>query len=118
MFQRLVNIYLWRDPLLRTSTITACVVFFVAGAVSVASLAGADHLLVIRFTGGRGIDLLGTSVDVFSLVISGFAVSVMNTFLVFALYRRVKTLAYILSIFTLVFSVLILIAAGAIIAVN
>jgi len=93
-------------------------IVLVAFGIAYFSLKDVDYLLVIHFTGGRGIDFLGTKGDIFNVLFSGLAASLVNVFLISVFYDRVRFLSYLFSFFNIVFSVLILIAVGVIISVN
>lgn len=109
---------MFKNIYIRNSLALSFILILIAFGIAFFSLKNADYLLVIHFTGGRGIDFLGSKGDIFNILFSGLAVSLVNVFLVNVFYDRVRFLSYLLSVFSIIFSVLLLIAVGVIISVN
>jgi hypothetical protein len=82
------------------------------------SLKKVSHLLVIRFTGGVGIDLLGTKIDVYEVLLLGLIILLTNIFLIKIFYNRIRFISYLMAFFNILFSTLLLIGISVIISVN
>ena len=109
---------MFKNIYIRNSLVLSFVLILIAFGTAYISLRNADYLLVIHFTGGRGIDFLGTKGDIFNVLFSGLAASLVNVFLIGVFYDRVRFLSYLFSFFNIVFGTLLLIAVGVIISVN
>jgi len=107
-----------KDIYIRNPLALSLILLLIAFGIAYFSLKDVEYLLVVHFTGGGGIDFLGTKGDIFNVLFSGLAASLVNVFLINVFYDRVRFLAYLFSFFNIVFSVLILIAVGVIISVN
>ena len=109
---------LFKDPWVRNPALIAFSIQFIAWMLSFAHLRGVSHLLILDFSGPRGAEVIGTSSDVFVFLMSALFSMLINLFLVHVFYERMRLVAYLLACFNMLFSVLILIAIGAIMAVN
>ncbi len=81
-------------------------------------LAGIGGLVIIRFTGGRGADFLGSRYDALGMLLSGTLITALNACLAGILRGRNPVLARITAMLTLLFALLIVIALSCIITVN
>ncbi len=106
------------DSFISVPLIGALAVLLTASIAVYASLRNTDHLLVIHFVGGGGIDFLGDLGDMVSIIASAIVASLVNSALIFFFYPRIQILSRLIAFFTLFFAVLILIAVGVIISVN
>ena len=109
---------LLNDVYLRVALVASAALLLIAFAMAYRKFAPIDHLLVIQFEGGRGIDLLGSKYDVFSLLGAGLLVCGINTWLSHVLYGKVRALSYLLAFFTVFFAALLLLVTAVIIRVN
>ncbi len=75
-------------------------------------------LIIIHFDAYKGIDFLGSRLDVFGILITAVVIFLINFFLSNLLFYRERFLSYIFAAVTLFFVILILIAVAAIISVN
>ena len=82
------------------------------------AFADIDHLLVVRFTGGHGIDVLGSAADIFSFLGIGSFVVALNILLSHALLQRERAYASVFAFLTLLLVILLFIAVHGIIRVN
>ncbi len=82
------------------------------------TLAGIENLIIIRFTGGRGADFLGTKYDALGMLFSGIVITGLNACLAGILRERNLVLARITSVATLGAVLLIVITISCIITVN
>ncbi len=74
--------------------------------------------LIIHFDIYKGIDFLGGRTEVFGILVSAFAMLLINFFLASVFYNRERFLSYIFGFTSLGLAVLILIAVSVIISVN
>lgn len=107
-----------RNIYIRNALAISLALIIVAFGVAYFNLRNVDHLLVIHFTGGQGIDFLGNKIDVYEILFSGLTVFLINIFLTAVFYERIRFFSYFISFFNIFFSTLILIAVGVIISVN
>lgn len=107
-----------KDIYIRNALGISLAIILVAFGIAYFSLRDVDYLLVVHFTGGRGIDFLGTKGDIFGILFGGLTASFVNVFLTNVFYDRVRFLAYLFSFFNMVLWTLILIGVGVIISVN
>lgn len=82
------------------------------------SFSEADYLFIIHFTGGLGIDRLGSVNDVTRLLALGAIGFLINAVLAVLLYRRERLLSYLLVVWGVVMASLLFIAILAMIRVN
>ncbi|MSR73546.1 MAG: hypothetical protein EXS60_00595 [Candidatus Pacebacteria bacterium] len=81
-------------------------------------LAGVEGLIIIRFTGGRGADFLGSKYDALGMLFAGTAITGLNACLTGILHGRNPVLARITGMVTLGITLLIVVAISCIISVN
>lgn len=82
------------------------------------SFSEADHLFIIHFTGGVGIDRLGSVNDVMRVLALGVIGFLIDVVLAISLYRRERLLAYLLVVWGVVLAFLLFVAILAMIRVN
>ena len=107
-----------KDTYISTPLALSFLLLLISFGIAYSSLKNVDSLLVIHFVGNQGIDFLGTPNDVFGIIFSGLATSLINIFLINVFYKRSKFFSYLIAFFNIFFSVLILIAVAVIISVN
>ena len=107
-----------RNIYIRNALGISLAILAVAFGIVYLNLQNVDHLLVIHFTGGQGIDFLGSKIDVYEILLSGLVVFLINVFLISVFYERIRYFSYLISFFNIFFTTLILIAVGVIISVN
>lgn len=107
-----------RNIYIRNASAISLALLIVSFGVAYFNLKNVDHLLVVHFTGGGGIDFLGDKGDVYEIVFSGFLIFLINFFLALIFYQRIRFFSYFISFFNIFFASLILIAVGVIISVN
>lgn len=83
-----------------------------------AHFANLDAQVILHFSGASGPDYVGSSQDVFLIILSGMALTVINYLLAKTIRVKEEFLATILSIASVLISSLILIAVFVIIANN
>lgn len=81
-------------------------------------LADIENLIIIRFTGGRGADFLGTKYDALGMLFAGTAITALNACIAGILHGRSPVLMRITGMITLSTALLIVIAISCIITVN
>jgi hypothetical protein len=74
--------------------------------------------LTIHFDAYKGINFLGSKIQVYGIIISALVMVLINLFLAGFIYRRERFLSYIFGFASLELSILILIVIGVIISVN
>ena len=114
----MMPIPIFKDRYLRNSLAISFLIIIIAFGIAYFSLKDVDYSLVFHFTGGRGIDFLGTVKDIWSVLFSSLVVLGVNLFLINIFYQRLNFLSYLISFFNIFFSTLILIAVAVIISVN
>lgn len=85
---------------------------------AVIGLVKVNNLLILHFDSYKGIDFLGNKSDVFSIIGLAFVIIIINFILAKKIYYKERFLAYLLSIASPIFSLLILIGVFVIISVN
>ncbi len=78
----------------------------------------ADHLLIVHFVAGRGIDFFGTRADVFAIALAGAGLALMNVALAHALAPRLRIAGFLFAYGNALFSLLLFLWMMGIVAVN
>lgn len=112
-----MDLTVFKNVYLRNAFLASIFILIVSFGLAVVHFRGVSDLLIIHFT-PAGIDIAGDFLDILVILLGGLAIFCVNTALAYALYSRVRYLAYLLSFFSVFSSVLILIAVGVIISVN
>ena len=81
-------------------------------------LAGMENLIIVHFAAGRGADVLGSTGDALSMLVSGGLILVLNGLLAATLSRRNRALGNAIGMLTVTIILLIVVAIAGIIAVN
>ncbi len=89
-----------------------------SGVLLTLKLSGLESPIIIHFDYYKNIDFLGDKIDAFGIIISAFAIILINLLLAEFLYYRDRFLSYLFGFFSLGFSILILIAVSVIININ
>lgn len=107
-----------KDTHLRTAAIICLVLNVIIFAAVYVSFAENTDLLVVHFDSYKGIDFLGTRVDVLGFLMVSLAINVINFSLAAAFYNRERFLSRLFVYFSVFFSLLILISTAVIISIN
>ena len=98
--------------------VASFILLAIAGVLFYVYLAGISNFFIVRFDSLRGMTFLGGKTDVLGILLTGFAIYLMNAILAGRLAKRDSFLAHLTSFSTLFFSLLILIVIGVIITTN
>ncbi len=90
----------------------------VAMSFAYVKFAGVDALLAIHFSPRQGVDFLGSSMDVFGIIFTGFGVLLANGFVAWYLNKREHFLSVIVAFFSVLLALLLFIATFVIIVNN
>jgi hypothetical protein len=100
---------------------TACIGYLALGVVALLlawSIEKGTNVLVIHFTGEGNLDFFGSRMHVLGIAGAGFIAALVNVFLAYVFYDRMRFFSYILVFFNILVGTLILIAIGVILTVN
>ncbi len=109
---------MFRDITLTVIFGLSLLVLVAAAALAVFGLTGGSGNLILHFTAGRGVDLLGNRAEVLVALGVIFTAGVVNIVLAREIYYRERFLSYLLAFATLVIAIFSLIATGVVISVN
>jgi len=107
-----------KDKYLRVVAVASLLILFLTALIFYFTLGSITTPLIIHFDAYKGIDFLGSRLDVFGILLSALVMILINLFLSNFLYNRERFLSYIFTFVSLLISILILIAIGVIISVN
>ncbi len=106
-----------KDRYTRNAFAASALIFVLGGVIAYSFLRNVRHLLIVSFPPAVPV-FLGTKATVFYMLGVGFFVVLINFFLSNMLYKRARIFSHLLSFSSIFFSVLIFIAATAIISAN
>lgn len=107
-----------KDKYIRVVGAVSLLILILAGVIFYLTLGLIEQPLIIHFDAYKGVDFLGSQMDVFGILAIGLITLLINFFLSDFLYNRERFLSYIFSFVSLLFSILILIIISVIINVN
>lgn len=107
-----------KDKYLRIVFGISFFVFLIASVFAAAKFWDAAGPLIIHFDAFKGIDWVGSRIDVFGIFISALVMFLINVFLANFIYERERFLSYLFSFASLVLSILFLAAIITINSVN
>ena len=108
----------FKDVHIRAALLVSSAIFAITVVLAYRAFHGIDHLLVIHFEAGHGIDLLGNGMNVFWFLAIGFFAYLLNIWIAHLFYGKEKIFSYVISYFTILLTLLILIATTVIISIN
>ena len=104
--------------LITISFFVSILILTIGMAVAYSHLSKLNALIILHFNAASGPDYVGSSQDVFLIVLTGMGIALINFFLARALHLREQFLASMVSTGSIFISILILIAVLAIISNN
>ncbi len=107
-----------KDKFLAYSFLSSIAVIVIAGLFGFLSLLKTNNLLIMHFDGYKGIDFLGDKNDLYSIIGTSALIVFLNLWLSLKFYFKERFLSYMMSFFSVVFSLLILITVFVIISIN
>lgn len=107
-----------KDKYLRVIIVLSFFILLVTALIFYLKLGATESLLIIHYEAEKGIDFLGSHNQVYGILLSAFAIIVINFLLADFLYKRERFLSYIFVFTSLALAILILIAISVIISVN
>jgi len=107
-----------KDKYLRTIFCLSSAILFVVVLLVCLKFWGIKKPIIVHFDAYKGIDFLGSRLDIFVIFASALIIFVINLFLTEYLFYRERFLSYLFASVNLFFVILVLIAAAAIISVN
>lgn len=107
-----------KDKYLRIVAALSFFILLLAAIIFYLALGSTTTPLIIHFDAYKGIDFLGSRLDIFGILLSALAMILINLFLSNFLYNRERFLSYIFAFVGLLISILILIIISVIVNVN
>jgi len=107
-----------KDKYLRVVAAVSFLILFLTAVIFYLALGSTTAPLIIHFDAYKGIDFLGSRLDVFGILLSALVIILINLFLSNFLYNRERFLSYIFTFVSLLISILILIIISVIVNVN
>jgi len=107
-----------KDKYLRVIFAINAAILLVVFALIYSNFIGIKSPIIIHFDAYKGIDFLGTRIDIFGIFLSALVIFVINLFFANYLFYRERFLSYLFASTTLFLMILFLIAVAAIISVN
>jgi hypothetical protein len=109
---------IFKDKYLRTVFCISLVVLLVVFVLICSKFLQTQKPIIIHFDAYKGIDFLGSRIDVFGILLSAATIFLINMFLAEFLFYRERFLSYFFGASTLFFTILILIVVASIVSVN
>ncbi len=107
-----------KDKYLRVVALLSFLILFLTALISYSAFGSTTTPLIIHFDAYKGIDFLGSRLDVFGILLTVLVIILINIFLSDFLYSRERFLSYIFTFVSLLLSILILIVISVIIYAN
>jgi hypothetical protein len=107
-----------KDKYLRSVAGLSLLILILALLIFNVKLGAVETPLILHFDAYKGVDFLGSKVQIYGILLSALVMILINSFLADFLYKRERFLSFIFVFVSLVLSILILMAISVIISVN